>query len=57
LFLSPSCWRRTKNAYFPPSNKKYILEHNTKHNHTTHNNQHEPQPPYPRAACPLSLHG
>jgi hypothetical protein len=52
LFLSSSCWRRTKNAYLPPSNKKYILEHNTKHNHTTHNNQHEPQPPYPPAALP-----
>ena len=61
--LSHSCFCHVlvgaaqKNAYFPPSSKKYICEHNTKHNHTTHNNQHEPQLPYPPAACPLSLHG
>ena len=58
LLLSPSLWRRTKMLIFPLvgcstlRNGKKVREHNTKHNHTTHNNQHEPQPPYPPAALP-----
>ena len=65
--LSPSCFchllvcAAQKMHIFPlvgcstlQMGKKYhtIREHNTKHNHTTHNNQHEPQPPYPPAALP-----
>jgi hypothetical protein len=58
LFLSPSCWRRTKNAYFSLGwvlySTKWVKSTRAqhKHNHTTHYNQHELQPPYPPAALP-----
>ena len=54
LFLSPSCWRRTKNAYFSLGWVLYSTKwvKSMRAQHKTHNNQHEPLPPYPPAALP-----
>ncbi len=63
LFLSPSCWRRTKNAYFPLGwvlySTKWVKYASTTQNTTTQHttiNMSRSCPTLQRL-CPLSLHG
>jgi hypothetical protein len=59
--LSPSCFCHllvgaAQKMHISPLSKKYIIrEHNTKHNHTTHNNMSRSCPTLQRLALSLSM--